>query len=227
MDSSALSSQDSETSTSPEATGGEARLPEKQNMVRFEFATPTYIPDQYNYVPLKIDMEKLPGTVIAQCLEDCGGTPADLGTITVPGNIGVPDEKELLACLHRWKLYLDNPRGGKFVATTHDKSTSLFLDFLGINALYVPPVSGWYRAQSMSYACDASYASCDLYSSYDDNEWEDDKPRRATKRRIQEKRQQQGNYDPCADDYEEDYEEDEMYAEWIESLNIEEQDFTL
>lgn len=218
----ALSSQVYETSTSPEATGGEARLPEKQNMVRFEFATPTYIPEQYNYHHLDIYIGDLPGTVIAQCLQDCGGTPGDLGTITVPGNIGVPDKKELLACLYRWKRYVRfSVKGDTFVATTPDRNTALFLDFLGVNALYVPPVSGWYRAQSMPYAYDASNGVYSSTSNSDD-EWDDDytpehsTKRRSTKRRIQEKRQQQGNYDPCP----KELTDEEMYAEWMKSLNI-------
>jgi hypothetical protein len=224
MDSYALSSQVTETSTSPEATGGEARWPEQQHdptLVTFEFATLSLIPgddgpsQHYYFVPVVIPIEELRGTVIANCLLDCGCTPNSLGTITVPGNIGLPDEKELMSCLRKWIYYLDNPSGNQFVAETCDEYTALFLDFIGVNARFIQHTR--YHARPRSYAYNSSCAYM-----YDDELFmDDDKPQPATKELIlhTQKRGKTRRHKVITDD--------EMYADWIVQFNIDELDFSL
>lgn len=188
-------------------------------------------PSQNLYDTMEIPFTFLKETPIAYALEHCGGTPYDLGTIKVPKSIGMPKRKELIRCLEDRKSYLDNPGGKPFVAETEDVNTMSFLDFMCVNVKFKRNSNKRSMCSITSQEYDESFLnSLSNHEGWSENDdwldYDDYKPGRSTKSRIQQKRSRQGNYDPCGEDYE-DYDEDEMYAEWIESLNIEEQDLTL
>jgi hypothetical protein len=195
-----------------------------------------------------IPLYLLDNTIIGDCKEDCGEAPT---MINVPSTVPIPLEPDdIIASL----VYMKRNCQGSERSTVIDSVTSKrFLDFIGVYSEHVPWTGGDRhpiiysdhrskylppRQESDRYLLggDRDSKMIDVYDYHpghniypdEDEFWcsELDMPRRSTKTRILQKRQRQANYDPCGEDYD-DYDEDEMYSEWIESLNIEEQDFTL
>lgn len=228
MDFTTLNPQVYGTPTSPGDTGEEARWPKQQHDVRFCFSGEDCLGiPRYLDIPLCL----LRGTVIEDCLQDCGGTTEKFGTIMVPSSIDFPSLDEVFSYLQKWQTKLDNPTP-QYLLYFDDKIPSIeFLDFLGVNFKhYIPQYTHIHFERCAPTYLDKGYYG---YDSCDDTTdgmlFDEDKPRRATKKRIQEQRLRQQQYDPCEDniDYYEDCDTDEKYAKWIESLNIDERDFTL
>jgi hypothetical protein len=109
--------------STPTSDGEEARWPEQQPQVTFDFSGKT----------LEIPLSLLDDTVITQCFEECSGEID--GPIEVPSSIGVPDIEEVLRHLRERKIYRDDisNKASRFITNSPDSNVAKFLDFIGVD----------------------------------------------------------------------------------------------
>jgi hypothetical protein len=219
---------------------------QQEPMITFKILEFEYNPyldlEHQEFCELKLRFGLLKNTIIEQCMEDCECTPEDFCIVDVPASITLPSIEKINRCLLEWQK--KNPEPIEFLKKEFDENLANFLDFLGVNfKIKENPHTGFWddivdlyeieiirmsdgselevlkkndRGEGLStYLHNKEYSGI-RYQPYCSYDFDDDEPRRNTKRRIQQKRQRQYTSNPDVEDDEIDQEEYEAaYAEFL------------